>query len=147
MIILDQSITLTRQDHQSHYNCAIRLPQTLTSLEIQFSYSPASDDSKQTTAAVIEELCACGYLVNQELLDKRLPVRNLITLSISHNNRYIGAHHCKDLTQILTFKPGQSPLGFSPLTQLNGILQLSFDCHAIVSQEVVLIIHIEGEQV
>ncbi|UUX33471.1 hypothetical protein [Fundicoccus culcitae] len=147
MKIVDLTIQLGKFDTQTNIKIPFELNQTYTQLTIYFNYSPnkSSDDVaiSQLEEAVVKYALP-GSRPEDYQVANFLPVDNLITLSLSKNGRYLGAHHNKSNDQTIVISAASASHGFWPVDVDAGRWELQLNCHCVASKVVKANVRIEA---
>lgn len=88
------------------------VPENIKSLTIKYSYSPKTLENREKAVRLIEE---CFKKYDDEIIGKAsdyLPVKNLVTVSVDCNGRYVGAAHRQANEQEHIISREKSSVGF-----------------------------------
>lgn len=94
MLIFEKTGKVTPLDDKTNIAFSFHVPQGISRLFIDYSYSPKEFEDREAAIALINERLE-KYLGadNCENAEDYLPVKNLITLSLDENGKYRGAAH------------------------------------------------------
>lgn len=147
MKIFELDLKLGEYDTQTNVKIPLGIRNKYSELVIYFTYSPnnSKDDiaRRQVEDALIKYDVA-NYASAKLLASNYLPVDNLITLSLSKNGTYLGAHHNKSNKQEITINNKKASFGFWPVEIEPADWELQLNCHCIASRVVEVNIRIEA---
>lgn len=145
MIIFSTKGKITPANDKTNLIHRFDVPQNIKSLKIKYSYSPKTLESREKAVEIIKST----YEKYDEVLHGRpadyLPVKNLITLSVDCNGRYIGAAHRQANEQEHIISRDFSSCGFVKTEIEAGEWDIMLNVHS-VSCNVDYTIVVEGEE-
>lgn len=145
-VILNQNDQLSGRDTQTNYKIPFQITKPAHQLTIFFQYGPDwSDDhvAQHQVAAAIERYVLPGAPQAELDVANYLPIENFITLSLSKDGNYLGAHHNKAKSQQIQLSAQTASLGFWPVPIAPGEWELQLNCHCIASERVDVQVRIE----
>lgn len=146
MEILDLTIQLDATKTQTNFKIPFKVPQSAEKLVIHFHYSPNQSRDDVAIAQLeraISKYALAGYSTEQLQVEYYLPVDNLITLSLTKNGQYLGAHHNKSNNQTIIISQETASHGFWPIIIESAQWELQLNCHCIASHMVQANVRIE----
>ena len=145
MILLDAKGKITLHNNKTNLIHRFDVPNGLKALKISFEYSPKTLENREKA---IEEVKACLEKYD-EVCEGRpadyLPIKNLVTLSLDANVRYIGAAHRQSNKQEHIISADNSSVGFIKTEIEQGEWDIMLNVHS-VSCDVDYKIIVEGEE-
>lgn len=126
-----KTIQLTDSDNQTNIVIPFRVEELYQYLEIDVSYTPQEVSERIAKGKILSALPK--YHVNLENWNDFLPLLNLITVSVSHNDSYIGCRHTKESVQKIIISEDASSLGFINYGIVQGSWELQLNLHCICS--------------
>lgn len=93
MLLYNMKGQITAANDKTNLIHRFDVPENIKSIVIKYSYSPKTLESREKAVELVEN---CFEKYNEVLVGKAsdyLPVKNLVTLSVDCNSRYIGAAH------------------------------------------------------
>ncbi len=145
MILLDAKGKITVDNNKTNLIHRFDVPSGLKALEIIYEYSPKTLENREKA---IEEVKACLEKYD-EVCEGRpadyLPIKNLVTLSLDANGRYIGAAHRQSNKQEHIISADSSSVGFVKTEIEQGEWDIMLNVHS-VSCDVDYKIIVEGEE-
>ncbi|MGI6136386.1 MAG: hypothetical protein GX959_05905 [Clostridiales bacterium] len=139
--------TLTRKDDKKHFYFPFVLDKDYFELVINFKYFPKYYDDKE---ASIDLLCAeferAGVCMSREDAIKKLPIGNLLTVSLDGPFGHIGnAHNQKnDIAYIINKE--KSSYGFLNIDVVKGEYVVAVSTHSVVTDAVEFEVIIEVKE-
>lgn len=149
MKIFEMNLELSAYDTQSNIKIPFQLKENYSSMSIYFSYLPNKSNDYVAREQVKAALRKYGLDVNSPeglKATNYLPIDNLITLSLSKNGQYLGAHHNKLHVQEVHLSKAGASKGFVPVTIEPAMWELQLNCHCVASKIVEASIRIEVEK-
>lgn len=148
-IILAKELKLSKKDHQTNIAIPFQVYQAAEKLVIEFSYDPQEVD--EVAARIQIEKALKDFVPETEHkkwgnVDRYLPLQNLITLSLTYKNEYIGAYHKKDNHQIIILSKKESSKGFTKRTIESGEWEIQLNAHCIGSEDVTVSLYVRVEE-
>lgn len=143
--IIDKEMILTPAYHQKHIKIPFVLTKTYQSLYVHFSFSPQHVDRER--ALVIISQVLPDYFGSDELLvtpEDFMPLENLLTISVSHENEYVGSRHHKATEQEVYLSAAGSSAGYLPHTVTPGNWEVQIHPHCLLSDQVEVRLTIQG---
>src|SRR5699024_11486949 len=98
MIIFKLELRLGKYDTQTNIKIPYEIKNKYSELIIHFSYNPdkSKDDvARRQVEDALRKYDQADFASAKRLAYDHLPIDNLITLSLSKNGKYLGAHHNK----------------------------------------------------
>ena len=145
MILLDAKGKITLHKNKTNLIHRFDVPNGLKALKISFEYSPKTLENREKA---IEEVKACLEKYD-EVCEGRpadyLPIKNLVTLSLDANGRYIGAAHRQSNKQEHIISADNSSVGFIKTEIEQGEWDIMLNVHS-VSCDIDYKIVVEGEE-
>jgi len=145
MILLDAKGKITLHNNKTNLIHRFDVPNGLKALKISFEYSPKTLENREKA---IEEVKACLEKYD-EVCEGRpadyLPIKNLVTLSLDANGRYIGAAHRQSNKQEHIISADNSSVGFIKTEIEQGEWDIMLNVHS-VSCDIDYKIVVEGEE-
>ncbi|WP_017473495.1 CehA/McbA family metallohydrolase [Amphibacillus jilinensis] len=149
--LFETTATLSRESTQSHSAFTFFMPIEIDKLVISFDFSPAYlDDDVQAQHIISHALDRYdgwngGDRVSQ--VDKYLPLKNLLTLSIDDPNGFRGARHCHLATQKLVWSEEEVSPGMLKGLLPAGLWSITVSAHAIVTPSCTFRLKVEGMRI
>lgn len=147
MSIFELDLRLGEYDTQTNVKIPFEIRNKYSELIIHFSYSPdkSKDDvARRQVEDALRKYDQADYASVKRLAYDHLPIDNLITLSLSKNGKYLGAHHNKRNHQEISINNETASFGFWPVEVEPADWELQLNCHCIASKEVEAKIRIEA---
>ena len=145
MILLNAKGKITLHNNKTNLIHRFDVPNGLKALKISFEYSPKTLENREKA---IEEVKACLEKYD-EVFDGKpadyLPIKNLVTLSLDANGRYIGAAHRQSNKQAHIISADKSSVGFIKTEIEQGEWDIMLNVHS-VSCDIDYKIIVEGEE-
>lgn len=146
MLIFEKKGRITPLDDKTNISFCFYVPQGISKLIIDYSYSPKEFEDKEAAIALINERLAkylgAGHSENAE---DYLPVKNLITLSLDENGKYRGAAHRQANQQHHEIAAASASVGFEKGTIESGEWRIVFNVHCCAC-DVDFEIKVSGEE-
>jgi hypothetical protein len=149
--VFEKAITLTEKDHQTNVKLPFVVENPASKLIVNFQYTPKHAEDQQAYSKVEQALSK--YVPQEEqkkwgTVTRYLPLENLVTISLSYEDEYIGAHHNKATTQEAIISPAFSSKGFLKKAIEPGCWELQLNVHCVASRkiEVSVAIRLEEEE-
>lgn len=147
MSIFELDLRLGEYDTQTNIKIPFEIKNKYSELIIHFSYNPdkSKDDvARRQVEDALRKYDQADFASAKRLAYDHLPIDNLITLSLSKNDKYLGAHHNKSNDQEITINNETASFGFWPVEVEPDNWELQLNCHCIASKEVAANIRIEA---
>ncbi|MBA5728931.1 hypothetical protein HW423_03925 [Aerococcaceae bacterium INB8] len=147
MSIFELDLRLGEYDTQTNVKIPFEIRNKYSELIIHFSYNPdkSKDDvARRQVEDALRKYDQADFASAKRLAYDHLPIDNLITLSLSKNGKYLGAHHNKSNDQEITINNETASFGFWPVEVEPADWELQLNCHCIASKEVEANIRIEA---
>lgn len=145
MILLNAKGKITLHNNKTNLIHRFDVPNGLKALKISFEYSPKTLENREKA---IEEVKDCLEKYD-EVCEGRpadyLPIKNLVTLSLDANGRYIGAAHRQSNNQEHIISADKSSVGFIKTEIEQGEWDIMLNVHS-VSCDIDYKIIVEGEE-
>lgn len=145
MILLNAKGKITLHNNKTNLIHRFDVPNGLKALKISFEYSPKTLENREKA---IEEVKNCLEKYD-EVCEGRpadyLPIKNLVTLSLDANGRYIGAAHRQSNNQEHIISADKSSVGFIKTEIEQGEWDIMLNVHS-VSCDIDYKIIVEGEE-
>lgn len=139
-------LKLSEYDTQTNVKIPFEIKGNYSQLIIYFAYTPnrsRDEVAKRQVELALKKYALPDYTKEERTVRSYLPVDNLITLSLSKNGKYIGAHHNKKNRQQIKISNKQASFGFWPVDIEPAEWELQLNCHCIASKLVEAKIRIE----
>lgn len=146
MILYEKIIAISDKDTQTNIKIPFEINQHADVLKVQFSYGPGwSDDyiAQQQVKEAIHRYLPKGADDEAKNIINYLPIENFITVSLSFENQYLGAHHNKAKNQTILINHTSHSPGFNACAINPGFWELQLNCHCIASELVEVKVRIE----
>jgi len=143
--IVEKEMILTPAYNEKHIKIPFVLAKTYQSLLVNFSFSPRHVDREK--ALVIISQVLPDYFGSDELLVKPedfLPLENLLTISVSHDEEYVGGRHHKSTEQEVHLSADGSSAGYLPHAVTPGNWELQIHPHCLLSDQLEVTLTIQG---
>ncbi len=133
MKVLAEKLKFDKKDNKTHIRYNFKLDREYKKIIIKFNYSPSvvpKNIAREVAKRTAEEYIPKDYenykMVYDIMADFR--VLNILTLSLSREDEFIGSYHNENNNQELIISEGYSSLGFNKTRIYDGeyILTLSF---------------------
>lgn len=138
------------EEQNKTYFFEIEVPPQCEELIIDFCYSPKQVDDQETSRRMLNE-CLKKYMpppYDRELEGypvEKIPLVNLLTVSLDDPaGQYVGCAHRHPPRQHHKISAGKASRGFCPTEITEGTWRLGLQCHAIVTNPVLVNIFIKG---
>lgn len=145
MILLNAKGKITLHNNKTNLIHRFDVPNGLKALKISFEYSPKTLENREKA---IEEVKDCLEKYD-EVCEGRpadyLPIKNLVTISLDANGRYIGAAHRQSNNQEHIISADKSSVGFIKTEIEQGEWDIMLNVHS-VSCDIDYKIIVEGEE-
>lgn len=145
--LFNTSMKLDRSADQSHLQFRMFVPHGMEKIEVDFSYNPTKENDFENVRDIIQ------YHVNhydphlwnnQKAVEKMLPLKNLLTISIDDPNGFRGScHRWEPETKIMIQKEHSTP-GMLNREIVSGMWNIVVNCHAIITEECHLQLSVTG---
>lgn len=145
MLIYNMKGKITAANDKTNLMHRFDVPENIKSLTIKYSYSPKTLESREKAVALVED---CFEKYGETLTVKAsdyLPVKNLVTISVDCNGRYIGAAHRQANEQTHIISREKSSFGFIKTDIEAGEWDIVLNVHYACC-EIDYTIIVEGEE-
>lgn len=145
MILFQRKNKLTVKDDKTNIVHKFNVPENIKAIKIKYSYSPKNVDDRELAVNIIKD---CFKKYDENMVGRPsdyLPVKNLITLSVDGNGKYIGAAHRQSNEQEITISRDFPSPGFEKCEIEPGEWDIMLNVHSI-SCDVDYTIEAEGEE-
>lgn len=136
-IVYASNFMLTELQNKSNIRIPFNVPKGAYELHISFQYDP----SQSSDAVAIKQIVAAKNIYPRTesekidvILNKVLPIDNLLTLSLSKDGRYLGGYHNKNNDISLIINEDYASLGFETARIEPAEWELQINCHCIASK-------------
>ena len=143
--IVEKELVLTPACHQKHIKIPFVLTKAYRSLYVNFSFSPQHVDREK--ALVIISQVLPDYFGAEHppgRADEFLPLDNLLTFSVSHEDEYVGSRHHKSTEQEVYISADGSSAGYLPCAVKPGNWEVQIHPHSLLSDKVQVRLKIQG---
>ena len=149
MLLFEQDYRWTPQDAQHDVPIAFPFPEGTTEIRLYFTYSPGKETADEICRPAVEKALTRYYdCYPHELqpmpVDKFLPVKNLVTISLDKGGQYVGNAHRWDTDQTHILTTGRASRGFTPPARVEGPWGGMLHLHEIISPVCTGTLRIEG---
>lgn len=149
MVLFEQDYCWSPQDAQHDVPFAFTCPDGTAEIRLYFTFSPGKETADEICRPAVEKALARYYdCYPRELqpmqADRFLPVKNLITISLDKDGRYIGNAHRWDTNQEHILTTTSASRGFTPPDRLDGPWSGMLHLHEIISPVCRGTLRIEG---
>lgn len=131
MILLSINGSIDTAQDKTNIIHSFNVPDGIKALKIKYSYFPKTVEDTDKALDIIKK---CLKKYNEEVsedLQKLLPVKNLITLSVNSGERYIGAAHRQANIQEHIISPEKSSVGFEKTEINSGKWSIMLNAHSV----------------
>lgn len=146
--------SLERNFHPNEQNQTyffrIEVPPHCEALSIDFSYCPKQFENQEASRQMLNE-CLQKYMpppYDRELEGiplEKIPLVNLLTVSLDNPaGQYVGCAHRHPPRQHHEIRANRASRGFCPAEITEGTWRLGLQCHAIVTDPVLVNIYVKG---
>lgn len=145
--LIKKTIRVTPLDEKTNIKVPFTVPEGLTRLSIDYSYSPKELTDREKCEALIKEnlIRDCGEQWTEYTdYGEFMPLKNLITLSLDSPEGYVGAAHRQAATQHHEIDEDFASVGFNKVKISAGEWVLTLNLHAVVTDECVCEIEVKG---
>ncbi|SEN84208.1 PHP domain-containing protein [Amphibacillus marinus] len=148
--IFETTTTLEQSSTQSHSSFTFFVPMESNQVMISFAFSPAFlDDNNQAKQIISQALDHYQGWVEAETeanqINKHLPIKNLLTLSVDDPNGFRGARHCHKATQLVTLSEQSASPGMLKGSLPEGLWAITISAHALVTETCTFKLKVEVE--
>lgn len=143
MVLLQKKSKITVKDDKTNIIHKFMVPENIKALKIKYSYSPKNFEDREKAVEVIKD---CFKKYDECIVGRPsdyLPVKNLVTLSVDGNGKYIGACHRQSNEQEITISSDFSTPGFIKCPVDSGEWDVVVNVHSI-SCDVDYTVEVEG---
>lgn len=137
MLVLDIAKRLNREDCNKHIKFDFTVDEGAKSLKLFFEYTPPYLEDKEKSRQMIEQ-AFIGYMgeIDPKRVDNYLPLRNLLTISVSSPDGWIGtAHrHLKILDYYINEE--KASRGFHPTRIIAGKWSITVSIYSVLTDYV-----------
>ncbi|WP_319467222.1 hypothetical protein [uncultured Trichococcus sp.] len=143
--IVEKEMELTPASHQKHIKIPFVLTKAYQSLYVTFSFSPQHVDREK--ALVIISQVLPDYFSAEHPPGRPedfLPLENLLTFSVSHEDEYLGSRHHKATEQEVYLSAEGSSAGYLPHAVKPGNWEVQIHPHCLLSDQVLVRLTIQG---
>lgn len=145
MVLLQKKSKLTVKDDKTNIVHNFKVPENINTLKINYSYSPKNFEDREKAVEVIRD---CFKKYDEHIVGRPsdyLPVKNLITLSVDCNGKYIGACHRQSNRQEIIISADYSTPGLVKCSVDEGEWDIVLNVHSI-SCDVDYTLEVEGAE-
>ena len=148
--LLDKTICMTPADSKTNIDILLNIPKEYAALFIRTRYDPKIVADEELARQQIEA-GAKRYVPEQDLKKfgswrNYLPVLNFVTLSLDHEDEYIGCAHRHSPAQDHIISPAYSSPGFIRHAVSPGTWHFVLNCHAVVDALVTYSLQVFGAE-
>ncbi|MDI4643751.1 hypothetical protein [Cohnella hashimotonis] len=138
-MLIDIRANATPEDSRTHVRFPFKLDEPACAVGIHFEYSPKCLDDDSRARELLEQSFEKYVLPEQlalakERLDRHLPLKNLITLSVDDPAGYRGACHRHDPVQSLWISEHDASPGLMKGKIAAGEWTITLSVHAVVTE-------------
>ncbi len=131
MLIFEKRLTLNDANDRENVYFEFEVPEGVKTLAIDYEYGPKTVEDEEKARRIIEE--KLNEYGNEGDVGAYLPIKNLITLSLDREGKYIGAAHRQDAKQHIEINEGAASPGFNPCPA-EGKWRLSLNAHCCMAE-------------
>lgn len=138
MLLLKKTVEVTPENEKTNIPLSFTLPEGMQKLVIDYFYSPKELTDKASCEVLIKEniLRDAGDEADEYTdYDEYMPLKNLITLSLSSPKGYIGAAHRQAQKQHHEISEDFASVGFDKTEITAGEWVLQLNLHAVVTDK------------
>lgn len=146
MNLIERKIALSDKHTKTNFKIPFEIDHQANALKIYFSYGPgwsASYIAQQRVKEAIDHYVVNDFDEESKNIENYLPIENFITVSLSFENTYLGAHHNKAKDQTILINHTNPSPGFNACAIKPGSWELQLNCHCIASELVEVEVRIE----
>ena len=134
--ILDTELLLYKIDENTHKKIKFNIERKMNRLKLEFKYSPKIvREKKYIIEAFKEGSCEMtseeALFYKEKYLNGKEELINLITLSLYHEDEYIGCAHRSSDKQKIIISPEESTPGFKNTTGKQGWWEIVLSIHGM----------------
>ena len=149
LVLFRNEYCWTSEDAQHDVIFSFSCPTEIQEVRISFSFSPAFETEKSICLPRIEDALGRYYDSYSRALQPMeslgfLPIKNLITLSVGKDGKYLGNAHRWEPEQEHVFTAVSASRGFVPPEKLSGEWSGMLHLHEIISLQCRGTLYIEG---
>lgn len=149
LVLFRNEYCWTSEDAQHDVIFSFSCPTEIQEVRISFSFSPAFETEKSICLPRIEDALGRYYDSYSRALQpmeslRFLPIKNLITLSVSKDGKYLGNAHRWEPEQEHVFTAVSASRGFVAPEKLSGEWSGMLHLHEIISPQCKGTLYIEG---
>lgn len=149
MDILERTILLKPDQSKTNVRIPFEVPQGLTEMTIEYSYSPKELADREKALRLIDEgmerYATAEYRDHYDPAENYLPVVNLVTLSLDGPDGYRGCAHRHAPVQIHRLSADEASPGFLPGAITAGSWEAVINVHAVVTEQCAVRLKVTGE--
>lgn len=127
---------LTPVDDKTNIPFFFEIEKEVDELIIELRFSPQDVEESLARKLIEKELLDNEYDYDESTIVKTLPLKNLLTCSLSKDGQYIGNHHYKSSEQLIKIKKNSSSLGYNAIGELAGKWKINLHQHCVASQKI-----------
>lgn len=145
MILLEIHRVFTKSDEKTHVRFPFTVPEGVTGLRLELSFSPAHDNG--AGGAEVEETFRrdAPYLAfTAEDVNRELPLRNFLDVSLDSPSGWVGTTHRHGSVKHLEISEKSASYGFHPVKTEPGEWTLTLSFNAVVTPELFVNVAVEG---
>ena len=145
--LFETSSTISECSTQSHHAYSFYVPDGVSKLHLSFQYAPdllEDLDKARTIVASTLEFYEGSY--ENESIEKYLPLRNLLTVSVDDPEQFRGACHRWASNQQLFLSHDEASPGLLNGSIQQGLWTVTISAHAIVTETCTYKLQIQGER-
>lgn len=148
MTIFTKKIRLLEKDKWTHTNIPFGIEEQAKRLILKFSYSPKYFYDKDKSLELLRDSLK-HYAPEKSFMDKDLerflPIKNLLTVSLDSPEGVVGTAHNQSNDQVHIISKEKSSFGFFNQEIIKGIWNITVSAHSIVSPYVDVSLEVEIE--
>lgn len=152
MELINLTLRLEPSTSKKNFYFSFYVPETVKGIQINCSYATKILTNEETTNAIVEEGFARYVLPEdaQKLAYMKIecrPLVNLVTLSLDSPAGYAGAAHRHAPEQEHYLSAEKAAPGFRPECFVPGMWRACVSTHAVVTEECIVNLKVEGVEV
>lgn len=145
MVLLSINKRIEKSDLYRHICFSFNVNSIYNTLVFNFNYLPSILEDKDKSISIIKD-CFQKYLgeIPEERIKNHLPIKNLLTLSISSPMKSLGTAHRHKARQTIFINNENASRGFHTSKIIKGEWNVVISIHSIVTDYVDMNLVVEG---
>lgn len=150
MILLKKNIKLTKDFSEKDYFTSFSVPRGIKKISLLFSYSPDQVTDRSLFSQSVSEAIKKYYgefdgELDQLKVENFDTIKNLLTISLDCNGRFIGNRHKWESNQTIEISKNKVTPGFISPHMIEGEWGVTIHCHQIFTELVNVELKVVGE--